>query len=111
MEKIEASVLGTIFRNPENGYSVLTVRSGRNEISVVGALPELNPGEQVIFNGEWIEHKSYGRQFKAQSCEIRLPTTLLGMERYLASGAVRGIGPSTAALRSEEHTSELQSRI
>ncbi|MBQ9210628.1 MAG: ATP-dependent RecD-like DNA helicase [Clostridia bacterium] len=96
MEKLEASILGTIFRNEENGYSVLTVRAGRSEHTVIGVLPELNPGEQAIFSGEWVEHKSYGRQFKCTSCEIQMPTTLLGIERYLASGAIRGIGPSTA---------------
>ena len=96
MEKLEASVVGTIFRNPENGYSVLTVRAGRGEQTVIGALPELNPGEQAVFTGEWVEHKSYGRQFRCVSCEIQMPTTLLGIERYLASGAIRGVGPSTA---------------
>jgi len=98
MEKLEAGILGTIFRNEENGYSVVSVRAGRSEVTVVGALPELNPGEQAVFTGEWVEHKSYGRQFKCLSCEIRMPTTLLGIERYLASGAIRGVGPSTARL-------------
>ena len=98
MESLEAVILGTIFRNPENGYSVLSVRAGRNECAVVGALPELNPGEQAVFTGSWVEHPSYGRQFKCASCEVRLPTTLLGIERYLAGGAVRGVGPSTAKL-------------
>ena len=96
MEKLEGSVIGTLFRNPENGYSVITVRVGRNERSVVGAMPELNPGEQAVFTGEWVEHKTYGRQFKCSAVEIQMPTTLLGIERYLASGAIRGIGPSTA---------------
>ena len=96
MEKLEAGIIGTIYRNGENGYSVLSVRSGRNEYTVVGALPELNPGEQAVFTGEWVEHKSYGKQFRCTACEIQTPTTLLGIERYLASGAIRGIGPSTA---------------
>ena len=96
MERLEASIQGTIFRNEENGYSVLSVLSGRSEYTVVGALPELNPGEQAVFTGEWVEHKSYGVQFRCVSCEILAPTTVLGIERYLAGGAVRGIGPSTA---------------
>ena len=96
MEKLEGSVVGTIFRNEENGYTVLTVRSGRSEHTVIGAMPELNPGEQAVFTGEWVEHKSYGRQFRCASLEIQTPTTLLGIERYLAGGAVRGVGPSTA---------------
>ena len=98
MEKLEAGILGTVFRNGENGWTVLTVRAGRNEVTVVGTLPELSPGEQAVFTGEWTEHRTYGRQFKCVSCEIRTPTTLLGIERYLGSGLIRGIGPSTATL-------------
>ncbi len=98
MEKLEAGILGTVFRNEENGWTVLTVRAGRSEVTVVGTLPELSPGEQAVFTGEWTEHKSYGRQFKCVSCEIQTPTTLLGIERYLGSGLIRGIGPATAIL-------------
>ncbi len=98
MEQLEAGILGTVFRNEENGWSVLTVRAGRSEVTVVGTLPELSAGEQAVFTGEWIEHKTYGRQFKCVSCEIRVPTTLLGIERFLGSGLIRGVGPSTAVL-------------
>ena len=98
MEQLEAGILGTVFRNDENGWSVITVRAGRNEVTVVGTLPELSPGEQAVFTGEWIEHKTYGRQFKCSSCELRVPTTLLGIERYLAGGLIRGVGPATALL-------------
>ena len=98
MEKLEAGILGTVFRNEENGWTVLSVRAGRNEFTVVGTLPELSPGEQAVFTGDWIEHKTYGRQFRCVSCEIQAPTTLLGIERYLGSGLIRGIGPSTAVL-------------
>ena len=98
MEKLEAGILGTVFRNEENGWSVVSVRAGRNEFTVVGTLPELSPGEQAVFTGEWTEHRTYGKQFKCASCEIRVPTTLLGIERYLGSGLIRGIGPATATL-------------
>ena len=98
MEKLEGTVISTVFRNPENGYSVLTLRVGRNEHTAVGAFPELTSGEQVLLTGEWVEHKTFGRQFKVSSFEIQTPTTLLGVERYLASGAIRGLGPSTARL-------------
>ena len=63
MEKLEASILGTVFRNEENGYSVVHVQAGRREHTVVGNLPELNPGEQAVFSWEWVEHKAYGPQF------------------------------------------------
>lgn len=98
MERLEAGILGTVFRNEENGWTVLTVRAGRSEVTVVGTLPELSPGEQAVFTGEWVEHKNYGRQFKCASCEVQVPTTLLGIERYLGSGLIRGIGPATAIL-------------
>ena len=106
MEKLEGSVIGTVFRNEENGYSVLTVRSGRSECTVVGALPVLNPGEQGVFTGEWVEHKAYGRQFKCANVVIQMPTTQLGIERYLASGAIRGIGASMARLIVKEFGEE-----
>lgn len=96
MEQLEASILGTVFRNKENGYSVLSVNVGSNQFTVVGSLPELAPGETVLFSGDWVEHKSYGRQFRCVTCEVQNPSTRLGMERYLASGLIRGIGPSTA---------------
>ena len=98
MEQLEATILGTVFRNPENGWSVVIVRSGRSELTVVGSLPELSSGEQAVFSGEWIEHRTYGRQFSCRACELKVPTTLLGIERYLGSGLIRGVGPSTAAL-------------
>ena len=98
MEQLEATVEGTVFRNEENGYSVLTVRSGRSEVTVIGTLPELSPGEQAVFSGEWTEHRTYGRQFRCVSCELKVPTTLLGIERFLGSGLIHGVGPSTASL-------------
>ena len=98
MEQVEASVLGTIYRNEENGYSVLMARMGRSEITIVGVLPELTAGEQAIFSGEWVEHPQYGRQLKCTGCQLQKPTTLLGIERYLGSGLIHGVGPSTAKL-------------
>ena len=96
MEKVEASVLGTIYRNEDNGWTVLTAREGRREITIVGTLPELHSGEQAVFTGEWISHPTYGRQLKCASVELQKPTTLLGIERYLGSGIIHGVGPSTA---------------
>lgn len=98
MEQVEASVLGTVFRNEENGYSVVMARMGRSEITIVGVLPELTAGEQAVFTGEWTEHPQYGRQLKCTGCAIQTPTTLLGIERYLGSGLIHGVGPSTAKM-------------
>lgn len=98
MEQLEATIEGTVFRNEENGWTVLTVRSGRTEYTVVGTLPELSPGEQAVFSGDWTEHRTYGRQFHCASCELKVPTTLLGIERFLGSGLIHGVGPSTATI-------------
>ena len=98
LEQLEATIEGTVFRNQENGYSVLTVRSGRSEVTVIGTLPELSPGEQAVFSGHWTEHRTYGRQFQCTCVELKTPTTLLGIERFLGSGLIHGVGPSTAAL-------------
>ncbi len=98
METVEASILGTVYRNEENGYSVVMARVGRSEITVVGILPELTQGEQAAFTGEWVEHPQYGRQLKCTACQLMQPTTLLGIERYLGSGLIRGVGPSTAKM-------------
>ena len=100
--QLEAIVEGTIFRNEENGYSVMEMRAGRESVTVVGTLPSLAAGEQVLLTGNWVEHPQYGKQWKATACEIRKPTTLLGIERYLGSGLIRGIGPATAKLIVQE---------
>lgn len=98
METIEVSILGTIYRNADNGYSVVMARMGRSEITVVGTLPELTQGEQAVMTGEWVEHPQYGRQLKCSACQLMQPTTLLGIERYLGSGLIHGVGPTTAKM-------------
>ncbi len=98
MERIEANVLGTVYRNEENGYTVLTVQIGRQEQTVVGMMPRLHPGEQAVFEGEWTEHANYGRQFRCVICEPLKPTTKLGIERFLRSGIIKGVGAVTARL-------------
>ena len=97
-EKLEAIVEETVFRNEENGYSVVEVRTGRANITAVGILPALAAGEQVILTGQYVEHPQYGKQWKVENCEICKPSTLLGIERYLGSGLIRGVGPATAKL-------------
>ncbi|MHC1785609.1 MAG: ATP-dependent RecD-like DNA helicase [Christensenellales bacterium] len=97
-EELRATVVGTLFRNPENAWSVVEVRTKGDQTTVVGSLPELSPGESCVFGGIWTEHPQYGRQFKASTCSMETPTTLKGIERYLGSGLIKGVGPSTARL-------------
>ena len=100
MDQLEATVEGTVYRNAENGYSVVTVKPeqkiGLRTVTVVGTLPMLSGGEMGIFTGEWIEHPQYGRQFKCQKVELQRPTTLQGILKYLSSGIIHGVGAKTA---------------
>lgn len=102
MEELRATIGETLFRNEENGYSVVNCRAGRENVTVVGVLPEMASGEKAVFHGDWTTHPQYGKQFKASQCEIQTPSTLLGIERYLSSGLIRGIGPATARLIVQE---------
>ncbi|RMD54751.1 MAG: ATP-dependent RecD-like DNA helicase, partial [Candidatus Thermofonsia bacterium] len=108
-EQISGSVERITFYNPENGYSVIRLKpdnrgmlpfkyaSGRDAlITVVGNLPELNPGEWVKLTGKWTAHSQYGRQFTAEQCEQSVPATVEGIKRYLGSGLIRGVGPVMA---------------
>lgn len=97
-EQLTAVVQETTFRNEDNGYTVLRVSSGRSQQTVVGQMPELSAGENVTFEGVWTEHPVYGRQFSAKACAITPPTGKSAIEKYLGSGLIRGIGPSTAKL-------------
>ena len=96
MEQVEATVRETIYRNEENGYSVVQCKGDRRAFTAVGSLPMLTSGERVTFSGEWTEHPQYGPQFRVTACQIHQPTSLLGIERYLGSGLIHGVGPSTA---------------
>lgn len=99
MEKIEALITDISFRNEDNGFTVLQVRlEDGKRTSAVGVMPEFSSGERVLLSGEWSKHPQYGDQIKVALCEVVKPTTERGIERYLASGLIRGIGPATAKL-------------
>ena len=98
MQTVDCVVEEVAYRNELNGWSVLRVRSGREHIVAVGILPFVGEGERVLLTGEWGEHPTYGSRFAVSSFEAALPETKSEIERYLASGAVKGIGPATARL-------------
>jgi exodeoxyribonuclease V alpha subunit len=98
MPRVEGIVEEIVFRNEHNGFSVLSIRSGRERFSAVGVLAFISDGERVLLDGEWVEHPEYGRQMKISSCESVDPQTVGGIERYLGSGLIRGVGPATAKL-------------
>ncbi len=99
MSKFEGTVEDIVFRNEQNGWTVAAVRlDGSGRTSVVGILPFLNTGEHAIFEGELVEHRDYGEQIRVSRYETTRPETGSAIEKYLASGLVRGVGPATAKL-------------
>ena len=86
------------FRNETNGWTVAQIRLDRERLAAVGIMPFIAEGEHVRITGEWSEHPDYGRQIKVTQCESIRPATKSGIERYLASGLIKGIGPATAKL-------------
>jgi exodeoxyribonuclease V alpha subunit len=86
------------YHNEENGYTVAQLAvDGRAEmVPVIGNMLGVNIGEAVELTGAWMAHPQYGRQFKAESVRTVLPATVAGLEKYLGSGLIKGIGPVTA---------------
>lgn len=99
LSEINGTVSAVIFRNDENGYGVvkLELDSGEN-VTAVGCLPYIAPGEMISAEGSWMTHAQHGRQFKIEQCSRLLPTSAEAIYEYLAGGTVRGVGPATAAL-------------
>ena len=87
-----------VFFNEENGFTVarLQVAKRRDLVAIVGVLPSPMPGETLRLKGEWVVDSKFGEQFRVQSCLSVLPATLTGIEKYLGSGLVKGIGPIMA---------------
>ena len=94
--KIVASVENTVFRNAENGYSVINVSYNKNRLTCVGTIPEVFEGQTLEIDGEFIVNKKFGEQFQITDAKVVEPTTAPAIEKYLASGLIYGIGPVTA---------------
>ena len=100
MQKLRCVVERITYQNPENGYSVMRVKvKGYDElVTLVGNLLEVPAGSVLLCEGDWKVDKRYGSQFVAQTWEEVMPATLYGIEKYLGSGLVKGIGPKFAQL-------------
>ena len=97
--EISGSVDSVIYKNEENGYTVLRLQDENGEsVTVVGCIPYATPGETMFVTGAWTTHSVHGRQFKAEFAQRLLPSEDTAIYQYLSSGTVRGIGPATAAL-------------
>ena len=86
------------YQNPENGYTVLkcAVKSYKELVTVIGSLLDVNVGSVLLIYGNWKVDSRYGRQFAAESWEETLPATVFGIEKYLGSGLIKGVGPKYA---------------
>ena len=81
-----------IYKNEENGYAVFSVTNDNDEEIFVGNLYGIGEGLYIIAEGEYVNHPQYDIQFKFTSCEVKMPEDTLGIERYLGSGIIKGIG-------------------
>lgn len=97
MDNITGYVDHIVYQNSDNGYTVMALVAEGEEVTCVGMCKGLGQGENISAEGEYIEHPVYGRQFRIQTYETVAPTDRAGMERYLGSGAIRGVGEALAA--------------
>ena len=96
-EIVEGFVEKIVFRNEDNGYTILSLMYDETEITCVGYLTMIDEGEYIQGSGSYIHHPVYGEQFLMESCEIKEPEDAYSMELYLGSGAIKGIGKTLAA--------------
>lgn len=96
MLQLEGAVENIVYRNEQNGYTVLEIADGEDLITAVGIMPQASVGDTVNLTGFFITHKTYGKQFSVSACEICRPTESADILKYLSSGAIKGIGSVTA---------------
>ena len=94
--KIVGTVENIVFRNPENGYTVLGLIYNNKKLTAVGTLPEVYEGQTLQLDGEFVVNKKFGEQYSVKETKVVEPTTLPAIEKYLSSGLIYGIGPVTA---------------
>jgi exodeoxyribonuclease V alpha subunit len=94
--EIKGTVEEIIYKNEENGYVIAVIDHEDMPVYIKGTIPFIAEGDQMIFRGRYVVHKTYGEQFDVESCETITPSNVEDIERYLASGLIRGIGPATA---------------
>ena len=96
METVKGYVEHIVFRNEDNGYTVFNLNNDDGDLTCVGNFNYLSEGELVEVNGEYVVHSVYGTQLRVLNYEIKAPEDLLSIERYLGSGAIKGVGASLA---------------
>ncbi len=95
MDTLQGHIEAIVYVQPENGFTVARLKEPRKKelTIIVGTLPSIQPGETVSCQGVWKTHPSYGRQFEVADCQVEVPCDLMGIQKYLESGLVKGIGP------------------
>lgn len=96
METVKGFIDHIIYRNKDNGYTVLNLLTQEDEITCVGFFKTMDQGETIEAQGEYIQHQIYGKQFKIEQYQVLPPSDEISMERYLSSGAVKGVGEALA---------------
>ena len=97
IDRIEGSIEHVVYSNEENGYAICDMAINDDEIiTVVGILPMISAGDNVVVYGKWVHNPKYGRQFSVSQYERVMPADTASILRYLASGVIKGIGPKTA---------------
>ena len=95
--ELTGTVKAIIYRSEDTGFTVLELTNDAGEdMTAIGEMPLAGVGERVELTGQWTEHKTYGRQFRAETCKTLAPATLTALKNYLASGLIKGVGESTA---------------
>lgn len=97
MDKLKGFVEHIIYKNPQNGYGVINLKVEDMEITCTGIFANLDEGESIEAEGSYIEHAVYGTQFKVERFTVVAPEDKVAVERYLGSGAIRGVGAALAA--------------
>lgn len=97
LESLTGTVERILFQSADNGFTVLLLQAGsRNNITVKGYIPNIQVGQELEIKGSWVQHSKFGKQFEVQHCISLMPTTLVGVKKYLSCGLIKGIGPKYA---------------
>ena len=96
MQELQGIVEDIVFHNNDNGYTVAKMKEKEHTITIVGCIPYIIEGQNLKVSGEWVVHPEFGHQFKVKAFKEIIPDTLVGIEKYLSSGVISGIGPVTA---------------
>ena len=97
MESVTGTVANVVYFNRDNGYTVFSLSADGKEVVCTGTTDGINEGEYVTAEGEYVTHRVYGRQLRVSNLKYEMPVDTLAVERYLGSGAIKGVGRALAS--------------